>query len=247
MFPVRLVFYRHEVTYPRTNSSAGANTSVTLRSDAGTIPALPKLGESLSHLSLNFQVPRLQLPGDDNDSPGENHPHFIKEATVLQPTSLLYMSVTHKVKTGRLCSHSTSVVLHVPSANTQLTPLTPSACVLTDADLVRSTYSLQLQPSRSLAQFLHLRYSSPPLTPLHSTTTTSQLAGSSTTCPSQFHQVRPRHLVYPLTSISAEPGTTLSRRHWAARLSSTLLRKLRLSWGVMRRCCLLTGRALVRR
>ena len=66
-----------------TNCSTGANTTVAIRSDAETIPALPSLGKKLSQFDLKLQIPRLRLPGDDGDSPEGDHPHFIKEATVL--------------------------------------------------------------------------------------------------------------------------------------------------------------------
>lgn len=48
---------------------SGYNTTLTLRSHAGTIPSLPRLGEALSGLKVEIDTPRVLG-------------HFIKEATV---------------------------------------------------------------------------------------------------------------------------------------------------------------------
>ncbi|KAJ9319436.1 hypothetical protein DTO271D3_205 [Paecilomyces variotii] len=66
---------------------SGMNTTVTLQSHEGTIPALPQLGRAFSELRLDLQVPRLRLPGaprdDDDDPDADDGPHFIKDATCI--------------------------------------------------------------------------------------------------------------------------------------------------------------------
>lgn len=63
------------------------NTTVTIQSYEGTIPALPELGRAFSELRIDLRVPRLRLPGapgdGDGDSDGDGRSHFIKDATVL--------------------------------------------------------------------------------------------------------------------------------------------------------------------
>lgn len=63
------------------------NTTVTIQSHEGTIPALPELGRAFSVFQLDLRVPRLHSPSapdDDNEDPdGDDRPHFIKDATVL--------------------------------------------------------------------------------------------------------------------------------------------------------------------
>ncbi|KAL3450705.1 hypothetical protein BJX65DRAFT_269906 [Aspergillus insuetus] len=65
---------------------SGHNTSVTITTHKGTIPALPNLGQSLSRLGFEAQIPRLPVhrdPGGDPDEPGHNGPGgFIQEATL---------------------------------------------------------------------------------------------------------------------------------------------------------------------
>lgn len=65
---------------------SGYNTTVTIRTHRGTIPALPFLGEALSHMNFTLPAPRLRLPGDDSDDDGEGNgedkqAHFIRDAT----------------------------------------------------------------------------------------------------------------------------------------------------------------------
>ncbi|KAK2793513.1 hypothetical protein FQN52_001099 [Onygenales sp. PD_12] len=59
---------------------SGLNTSVTLKSHEGTIPALPKLGSALSGLELDIPLPKVGSPG--RDPGGGDQPHFIKDATL---------------------------------------------------------------------------------------------------------------------------------------------------------------------
>ncbi|KAE8150086.1 hypothetical protein BDV25DRAFT_155026 [Aspergillus avenaceus] len=59
---------------------SGFNTSVTIRSHEGTIPGLPKLGQALSRLGLEVQVPRVPVPGSPGNSDGK--PGFIQDATL---------------------------------------------------------------------------------------------------------------------------------------------------------------------
>ncbi|KAJ0420724.1 hypothetical protein BJY00DRAFT_119707 [Aspergillus carlsbadensis] len=65
---------------------SGHNTSVTITTHKGTIPALPNLGQSLSKLGFKVQIPRLPTrhdPDGDPDQPGDNGPGgFIQEATL---------------------------------------------------------------------------------------------------------------------------------------------------------------------
>ncbi|KAB5528173.1 hypothetical protein GE09DRAFT_1150615 [Coniochaeta sp. 2T2.1] len=56
---------------------SGFNTSVTVRTHRGSLPNLPRLGESLSRLNLTIAAPRLQLPGGDE----YERSHFIRDAT----------------------------------------------------------------------------------------------------------------------------------------------------------------------
>lgn len=66
---------------------AGYNTTATVQTYNGTIPALPKLGEAMSKLAIDVPLPRVsgpRLPGDDDgESRGDGLPHFIQDATVL--------------------------------------------------------------------------------------------------------------------------------------------------------------------
>lgn len=50
----------------------------------GTIPALPKLGQALSKLGFEVQIPKFSLGGDpDSDPDHPGHEGFIRDATVL--------------------------------------------------------------------------------------------------------------------------------------------------------------------
>ncbi|KAL4798877.1 hypothetical protein BDV19DRAFT_356341 [Aspergillus venezuelensis] len=63
---------------------SGFNTTVTMTSHKGSIPALPKLGQALSRLGLAVQIPKLS-PGCNPDQPSDDNGHngFIRDATVL--------------------------------------------------------------------------------------------------------------------------------------------------------------------
>ncbi|KAJ5113377.1 hypothetical protein N7456_001911 [Penicillium angulare] len=63
---------------------SGDNTSVTIETYAGSIPALPELGKALSSIQFEVPLPRISTPGDkdDGDSSDSSGPHFIKDATV---------------------------------------------------------------------------------------------------------------------------------------------------------------------
>lgn len=56
---------------------SGYNTSITLRTHRGSIPALPLLGEALSKLNITVSAPKINLPGRDEDE----QTHFIRDAT----------------------------------------------------------------------------------------------------------------------------------------------------------------------
>jgi hypothetical protein len=73
---------------------SGFNTTISLRTHAGTFPAKPAIGRALSSFTITFPTPRLsnpQPPDDDDpkdpkdpDNPPEDKekPHFIQEATM---------------------------------------------------------------------------------------------------------------------------------------------------------------------
>ena len=73
--------------------STGFNTTLTLKTHNGTIPNQPSLGVALSSLEIEIPTPKLtapknpnHLPGDDDDDDDDDKaPHFIDDATVLQP------------------------------------------------------------------------------------------------------------------------------------------------------------------
>ncbi|KAA8649121.1 hypothetical protein EYZ11_000666 [Aspergillus tanneri] len=62
---------------------SGSNATVTVQSHNGTIPSLPQLGQALSRLGFDFQVPKVPVrraPGkepDDDEGPG-----FVQDATL---------------------------------------------------------------------------------------------------------------------------------------------------------------------
>ncbi|KAL4755225.1 hypothetical protein BDW72DRAFT_164402 [Aspergillus terricola var. indicus] len=67
---------------------SGLNTSVMIKTHEGTIPALPRLGQTLSRVGFEVQIPNLSHSGDPNkdpDQPGQDngHQNFIQDATVL--------------------------------------------------------------------------------------------------------------------------------------------------------------------
>ncbi|KAE8353904.1 hypothetical protein BDV28DRAFT_132167 [Aspergillus coremiiformis] len=59
---------------------SGYNTSVTIRSHKGTIPALPELGQALSRLGLEVQIPRVPVSGNPGGEDGKQK--FIQDATL---------------------------------------------------------------------------------------------------------------------------------------------------------------------
>ncbi|KAL4740329.1 hypothetical protein BDV11DRAFT_185607 [Aspergillus similis] len=66
---------------------SGLNTSVTIKTHGGTIPALPRLGQALSRVGFEVQIPNLSHSGDpdkDPDQPGQDngHQNFIQDATL---------------------------------------------------------------------------------------------------------------------------------------------------------------------
>lgn len=71
---------------------SGENVTVAVQSHPGTIPGLPRLGRSLSKISIQFQIPPLPVPrspdgdgdDDDDDDDGERNggAHFIQDATL---------------------------------------------------------------------------------------------------------------------------------------------------------------------
>ncbi|KAJ5281552.1 hypothetical protein N7478_006924 [Penicillium angulare] len=62
---------------------SGDNTSVTIETYKGSIPALPELGKALSSIQFEVPLPKISTPDDDDgDSSDSSHPHFIQDATV---------------------------------------------------------------------------------------------------------------------------------------------------------------------
>ncbi|KAL3437687.1 hypothetical protein BDV09DRAFT_161745 [Aspergillus tetrazonus] len=66
---------------------SGLNTSVTIKTHEGTIPALPRLGQALSRVGFEVQIPNFSHsggPDKDPDQPGQDngHQNFIQDATL---------------------------------------------------------------------------------------------------------------------------------------------------------------------
>jgi hypothetical protein len=57
---------------------SGYNTSITLKTHRGSIPAQPLIGEALSKMNITVSAPRLSLPGGGSE---EDKTHFIRDAT----------------------------------------------------------------------------------------------------------------------------------------------------------------------
>lgn len=63
----------------------GFNTTVTIRTHNGTIPALPRLGSALNKIEIDMPTPKLTPPKSPNhpdDPHDEDEPRFIDDATV---------------------------------------------------------------------------------------------------------------------------------------------------------------------
>lgn len=59
----------------------GYNTTVTIKTHQGTIPALPKLGEAMSKLPFDMQVPKVPVPRSHEDTDDDDgKPHFVQSA-----------------------------------------------------------------------------------------------------------------------------------------------------------------------
>jgi hypothetical protein len=63
---------------------SGSNTTVTVKTHEGTIPALPHIGKGLSTISIDVPVPRLSTPGSPGDDEDDS-PRFIQDSTVWPP------------------------------------------------------------------------------------------------------------------------------------------------------------------
>ncbi|RDW57138.1 uncharacterized protein DSM5745_11536 [Aspergillus mulundensis] len=66
---------------------SGLNTSVTMKTHQGTVPALPRLGQALSRLGFEVQMPKLTPVGNPDGDPGQpgrddGHKGFIQDATL---------------------------------------------------------------------------------------------------------------------------------------------------------------------
>ncbi len=61
---------------------SGYNTSVMLRAHRNSIPSQPLIGHALSKVNITAKLPRLRLPGnDDDDSGGRDKGRFIRDST----------------------------------------------------------------------------------------------------------------------------------------------------------------------
>ena len=63
----------------------GYNTTLTLRTHNGSIPALPHLGAALSNFSVELPTPKLtppKNPSHPDRDPDDDGPRFIDDATV---------------------------------------------------------------------------------------------------------------------------------------------------------------------
>ncbi|KAF4123812.1 hypothetical protein GMORB2_5528 [Geosmithia morbida] len=64
---------------------SGKNTTLEVRTHAGTFPTMPLLGQALSGLNLTVPTPHLGLPGGDHGGGGGTPPtgdgHFVRDAT----------------------------------------------------------------------------------------------------------------------------------------------------------------------
>jgi hypothetical protein len=73
-----------------TDYYVGKNITLTARTHAGSIPALPKLGKALQKIKISIPAPHLDFPDDpDDDDPDDpdndkspKHIGFIRGATV---------------------------------------------------------------------------------------------------------------------------------------------------------------------
>ncbi|KAL2833403.1 hypothetical protein BDW59DRAFT_169080 [Aspergillus cavernicola] len=61
---------------------SGYNTSVMIATHEGTIPALPKLGQALSRLGLEVQIPKLSAHDPDQPDHDGGHKGFVQDATL---------------------------------------------------------------------------------------------------------------------------------------------------------------------
>jgi len=59
---------------------SGKNTTLTIRTHSGSIPAMPALGEALSKINITIPTPHLKLPGDEDDNTAGDS-RFIRDAT----------------------------------------------------------------------------------------------------------------------------------------------------------------------
>jgi hypothetical protein len=107
----------------------GFNTSMTVQTHNGSIPAQPSFGFALSQLPITFATPRLSGPKEppsddpsDPDKPAES-PHFIKDATMhiisstaiftlASPFATTTMYITHMNATSYYEGHPAGKILY---------------------------------------------------------------------------------------------------------------------------------------
>ncbi|EEH43377.1 uncharacterized protein PADG_08302 [Paracoccidioides brasiliensis Pb18] len=101
---------------------SGFNTSITLKSHKGTIPAVPTFGLALSPLELNIPVPQFGVPGEDDRNPGDHgRSHFIKDATLHLWTSTAVFTLASPLSSTTLlitCIDATAFYNHSEPAGT---------------------------------------------------------------------------------------------------------------------------------
>lgn len=73
---------------------SGWNSTLGIKMHEGSLPSLPKLGKALGKFEIEIPFPRLKVPANDNDRPGEpgdeddeQGTHFIRDATMHLITS----------------------------------------------------------------------------------------------------------------------------------------------------------------
>lgn len=101
---------------------SGWNTTLTLQTHKGTLPALPSLGHALSHFPVTFPTPRLgsSTPPPSPDPPKEdpNKPHFIEDATFHLLTStatFTLLSPLHSSVLTITSINATAIYRHHPA------------------------------------------------------------------------------------------------------------------------------------
>jgi hypothetical protein len=100
---------------------SGYNTSFTLQTHEGSIPAQPGFGKVLSRWPVTLPAPSLSGPKDPNDGDddpddgddGPKHPHFIREATMhLISSTAVFTLASPFSSTTMYLTHLNATALH---------------------------------------------------------------------------------------------------------------------------------------